>query len=84
MFRLTFATLLVTCALAISAVAGPIPPASPIVSLDVAPTPVVDAVDPPLPSIAFTLGPRPASDPLPLPTHTNAGGFVPPEMDWLS
>ncbi|KAL7278190.1 hypothetical protein ACG7TL_008164 [Trametes sanguinea] len=64
---------------------GPVPPASPVVSLDVAPSVIVDAVVvPPLPSIAFTLGPRPASDPLPLPTTTKVGGFVPPEMDWLS
>ncbi|KAJ2971639.1 hypothetical protein NUW54_g12459 [Trametes sanguinea] len=105
MLCLTFASFLTACALAVSALAGPIPPALPVVSLDAAPTPVVDAVVPPLPSIAFTLGksaehgpppylrarrlttstgPRPASDPLPLPTHTNAGGFVPPEMDWLS
>ncbi|KAL7278194.1 hypothetical protein ACG7TL_008168 [Trametes sanguinea] len=98
----TLATLLVTCALAYRASAGPVPPASPTVSLEVAPSPAVDAVVPPLPSIAFsfgesvdhnpaewrltttTVGPRPASDPLPLPTVTKVGGFVPPEMDWLS
>ncbi|OSC98607.1 hypothetical protein PYCCODRAFT_1470923 [Trametes coccinea BRFM310] len=80
----TLATLLVTCALAYRASAGPVPPASPTVSLEVAPSPAVDAVVPPLPSIAFSFGPRPASDPLPLSTVTKVGGFVPPEMDWLS
>ncbi|KAI9066051.1 hypothetical protein FKP32DRAFT_1674310 [Trametes sanguinea] len=86
MFPFNFATLLVACALAVSASAGPIPPPSPIVSPDVAPTSVVDAVVPPLPSIAFTFGPRPASDPqVPVPTSTQAGGSAPlAEMDWLS
>ncbi|OSC98614.1 hypothetical protein PYCCODRAFT_1480508 [Trametes coccinea BRFM310] len=81
----TLPTLLFAFTLMLLVSAGPVPPASPVVSLDVAPSVVVDAVVvPPLPSIAFTLGPRPASDPLPLPTTTKVGGFVPPEMDWLS